>query len=309
MAHDHQENQYLDGITQILRDGEWREGRNGRVCSLPGMKMVYDLQRDCGDGRTQAILPLLTTKRVFWKGVKEELLWLLSGSTYAPDLSARGVKIWDANATREFLNSRGLHDNPEGDLGPVYGFQWRHWGATYRGVFDEDGKRISYEGEGIDQMANLVNTLRTDPYSRRMIVNAWNVSDLNSMALPPCHMFMQFHVSKEKGLTCILYQRSGDWGLGIPFNIASYSALTHMIAHLTGHKAYQFIHLVGDAHIYEDHVEALKSQVERPLAPFPTFEFSNECLERVKTLDDFRSDDFIVNDYLHAGPLRMTMSA
>jgi len=265
--------------------------------------MVYDLQRD-----GTPILPLLTTKRVFWKGVKEELLWLLSGSTYAPDLSERGVRIWDANATREFLDSRGLTSNPEGDLGPIYGFQWRHWGATYNGVFDDDGKRVSYAGKGVDQMANAIHLLKTRPYDRRIIVNAWNVSDLDSMALPPCHMFMQFHVS-DKGLTTILYQRSGDWGLGIPFNIASYSALTHMIGHLTGHKPHQFIHLVGDAHIYENHVDALRSQLERPITPFPTFSFREGVAERVKTIDDFKSTDFVVTGYSHAGALPMEMSA
>lgn len=304
----HPETQYLDGIRAILADGEWRDGRNGRVCSLPGLRMEFDLHRGV-DG--PAVLPLLTSKRVFWKGVREELLWLLSGSTYAPDLSARGVKIWDANASRTFLNSRGLRDNVEGDLGPIYGFQWRHWGARYRGVFDPaTGDRVSYAGEGIDQMARAAEALRTDPFSRRIVVNAWNVADLDAMALPPCHMFMQFHVSAARGLTTILYQRSGDWGLGVPFNIASYAALTHMMAHVTGHRAHKLIHIVGDAHIYEGHVDALRAQLDRPLAPFPTFEFDfPEGAPPVTTLDDFRSEHFVIKDYVHAGALAMDMVA
>ncbi len=292
---DHQEVQYLDVIDEILTRGDWREGRNGRVISLPGVSMRWSLE-----GGT---MPLLTSKRVFWKGVKEELLWLLSGSTYAPDLAAKGVHIWDANATREFLDGRGLTSNIEGDLGPVYGYQWRHWGHPYEGVFGEDGVRISYEGKGIDQIQTLIDTLKSDPSSRRMVVNAWNVADLPSMALPPCHMFMQFHVG-AKGLSCMMYQRSADWGLGVPFNIASYSLLTHMIASIVGIPAYEFTHFVGDAHIYEDHVEALRSQRTRDLHPFPTIEIAKR-----DSIDEIKSEDIRLVDYTHSGSLKMKMAA
>lgn len=291
----HPEHQYLETIDRILKEGDWREGRNGKVISTPGVKMVWSLE-----GNT---MPLLTSKRVFWKGVKEELLWLIKGSTYAPDLAAKGVKIWDANATREFLDGRGLTSNVEGDLGPVYGYQWRHWGHPYEGVFDTEGKRISYEGKGYDQLQGVIDTLKTDPSSRRMVVNAWNVSDLPSMALPPCHMFFQFHLG-AKGLTCMMYQRSADWGLGVPFNIASYSLLTHMVASIVGVPAYQFIHIVGDAHIYEDHVEALREQMTRPLHPFPTIEIAKR-----ETIDEIASEDIVLHGYKHSGPLKMVMSA
>jgi len=295
MASSHQELQYLDGIRDILGNGDERVGRNGKVISKAGMSMRWSLE-----GGT---LPLLTSKRVFWKGVKEELLWLLGGSTYAPDLAAKGVHIWDANATREFLDGRGLTGNVEGDLGPVYGYQWRHWGHPYEGVFDSDGRRIDYTGKGVDQIQGVIDTLKTDPYSRRMVVNAWKVDDLPSMALPPCHMFMQFHVG-AKGLSCMMYQRSADWGLGVPFNIASYSLLTHMIASLVGLPAYEFIHFIGDAHIYADHIDALKGQLDRPLHPFPKVEIAKR-----DSIDDLRSEDIRLVDYVHSGPIKMAMSA
>jgi thymidylate synthase len=290
-----EEFQYLDAVDMILAEGDWREGRNGRVISLPGLRTRWSLE--------DKVLPLLTSKRVFWKGVREELLWLVSGSTYAPDLASKGVHIWDANATREFLDGRGLTGNVEGDLGPIYGYQWRHWGHPYEGVFDEAGKRISYEGKGRDQLQQVIDTLKTNPSDRRMVVSGWNVGDLDSMALPPCHMFYQFHVG-AKGLTCMMYQRSADWGLGVPFNIASYSLLTHMVASVVGIPAYQFIHIVGDAHIYEDHLEALKSQTLRKVHPFPTVEITKKA-----SIDELGPEDIRLVGYSHSGPLKMVMSA
>lgn len=301
----HQEQQYLDGIRDILENGEEREGRNGIVISKAGMMMKWSL--------TDNTIPLLTSKCVYWKGVKEELLWMLSGSTYAPDLASKRVHIWDKNASREFLDERGLIDNVEGDLGPVYGYQWRHWGHPYEGVFckknegdeckiDYD-KRVDYTGKGIDQIQNVIDTIRKDPYSRRIIVNAWNVADLNYMALPPCHMFMQFHVS-DKGLSCIMYQRSADWGLGVPFNIASYSLLTHMIASVVGIPAYEFVHFIGDAHIYKNHVDVLKSQLDKPLHPFPKV-----FIKKKDSIDDIKTSDIEIKNYKHSGIINMVMSA
>lgn len=300
----HQELQYLNGIRDIIDNGHKRTGRNGVVISKPGMSMRWSLADNT--------IPLLTSKRVYWKGVKEELLWMLSGSTYAPDLAEKGVHIWDANASRDFLDSRGLTNNVVGDLGPIYGYQWRHWSYPYKGVFckkEEDGceynfdKRIDYTGKGIDQIQNVIDNLRMDPYTRRNVVSAWNVADLDSMALPPCHMFMQFYLC-EKGLTCMMYQRSADWGLGVPFNIASYSLLTHMIASVVGVNAYEFVHFIGDAHIYEDHEKALKSQLERPLHPFPKVR-----IEKKESIDDILSHDIVLEDYKHSGVLNMKMSA
>lgn len=174
-------------------------------------------------------LPLLTTKRVFWRAVVEELLWFIRGSTNALELKEKNVNIWDANSTREYLDSIGLSDRVEGDLGPVYGFQWRHYGAEYKDMYTD------YTGKGIDQLKNIIETLKTNPNDRRIIMCSWNPIDLPKMALPPCHCLVQFYVANGE-LSCMLYQRSADMGLGVPFNIASYALLTNMIAHITGLK-------------------------------------------------------------------------
>lgn len=173
--------------------------------------------------------PLLTTKRVFWRAVVEELLWFIRGSTNALELKEKNVNIWDANSTREYLDSIGLSDRVEGDLGPVYGFQWRHYGAEYKDMYTD------YTGKGIDQLKNIIETLKTNPNDRRIIMCSWNPIDLPKMALPPCHCLVQFYVANGE-LSCMLYQRSADMGLGVPFNIASYALLTNMIAHITGLK-------------------------------------------------------------------------
>jgi thymidylate synthase len=172
---------------------------------------------------------LFTTKRVFWKGVLTELLWFIRGSTDARELQAEGVHIWDGNSSREFLDGRGFTDRQVGDLGPVYGFQWRHCGAEYT-TMDAD-----YSGKGVDQLKSVIDTLRKDPDSRRIIMSAWHVPDIDKMALPPCHILAQFYVANGE-LSCGLYQRSADMGLGVPFNVASYAALTHMIARVVGLK-------------------------------------------------------------------------
>ncbi|KAF5919196.1 hypothetical protein HPG69_003836, partial [Diceros bicornis minor] len=210
-AEPHGELQYLGQVEHILRCGFRKDDRTGTgTLSVFGLQARYNLRDE---------FPLLTTKRVFWKGVLEELLWFIKGSTNANELSSKGVKIWDANGSRDFLDSLGFSTREEGDLGPVYGFQWRHFGAEYK---DMD-------------------------------------SDLPLMALPPCHALCQFYVVNGE-LSCQLYQRSGDMGLGVPFNIASYALLTYMIAHITGLKPGDFVHTLGDAHIYLNHVDPLKMQ-------------------------------------------------
>lgn len=211
----HGEFQYLELIGKIIERGQEKTDRTGvGTYSLFGEMMRFDLQRS---------FPLLTTKKVFWKGVVEELLWFLRGSTDGRLLSDKGVRIWDGNGSREFLDKLGFQERREGDLGPVYGFQWRHFGAAYQNC-DTD-----YTGKGIDQIKELIDQLQQNPDSRRHIVSAWNVSDLKKMALPPCHVLFQFYVSQGR-LSCMLYQRSCDVGLGIPFNIASYALLTTLIA-------------------------------------------------------------------------------
>lgn len=225
----HEEYQYLDHIRHILSNGN---KRCDRTCvgtySIFGAQMRYSL-RDT--------FPLLTTKRVFWRGVLEELLWFIRGSTNAFELRDKNVHIWDANSTREFLDSVGLKEREEGDLGPIYGFQWRHFGAQYKGM------HADYKNQGIDQLAHVINTIKTRPTDRRILMCAWNPIDIPEMALPPCHCLVQFFVAGDE-LSCQLYQRSADMGLGVPFNIASYALLTYMIAHVTGLKVSKNIYLL-----------------------------------------------------------------
>uniref|UniRef100_A0A182TA77 Thymidylate synthase n=1 Tax=Anopheles maculatus TaxID=74869 RepID=A0A182TA77_9DIPT len=243
------------------------------------------------------VIPLLTTKKVFFRGVAEELLWFVKGSTNAKELQAKGIRIWDGNSTREYLDSCGFTDREEGDLGPVYGFQWRHFGATYKTCHDD------YTGQGIDQLAKVIDTLKNNPYDRRIIMSAWNPSDIPNMALPPCHCLAQFFVADGE-LSCQMYQRSADVGLGVPFNIASYSLLTHMIAHVTGLKAGEFIHTTGDTHIYLNHVDALREQIERTPEKFPTLVIKR----KVESIDDFNFADFEIMNYNPQSAIKMKMA-
>jgi thymidylate synthase len=262
------------------------------------------------------ILPLLTTKRVFTKAIIAELLWFISGDTSSQTLSSQGVKIWDGNGSREFLDSLGLTDREEGDLGPVYGFQWRHFGAQY-----VDSK-TDYTGQGVDQLARIVHTLRTNPYDRRLVLSAWNPADMPRMVLPPCHMFAQFYVSypgsrtssssqepennKVQGhLHCQLYQRSCDMGLGVPFNIASYALLTHMLAHVCGLVPGSLTHVMGDAHVYLNHVEALQTQLEREPRDFPELEIARAPGGEI---DGWKAEDFVIKGYNPHKGIVMEMS-
>ena len=207
--------------------------------------------------------PILTTKDVFWRGVAEELIWFVRGETNAKLLSDKKIKIWDGNASREFLDKQGLTEREEWDLGPVYGFQWRHFGADYTTM------HADYTNQGFDQLAEVIKQLKTNPTSRRILMSAWNASDLTKMALPPCHILAQFYVTADNKLSCQMYQRSCDMGLGVPFNIASYSLLTCMLAQVCGLKRGEFIHCLGDAHVYKNHVEPLMEQLKRHPMPFP----------------------------------------
>lgn len=286
----HREYQYLDLIKRIFREGERRNDRTGvGTRSIFHHVMTYDLSEG---------FPLFTTKKVNFKAVKEELLWFLSGNTDANTLSRKGVKIWDANGTREVLNARGLYERKQGDLGPVYGFQWRHFGATYK------TSGTSYEGQGIDQITELVKSLKNDPMSRRHILTAWNPSDIASMALPPCHMLSQFYVTQTGRLHCHLVQRSADVGLGLPFNVASYALLTHMLAQTCGLIPGTLYHTIGDAHIYETHVDTLAVQITRVPKPFPKLRL-NPIIENIF---DFTSDDISIEQYDHHPPLPMPMA-
>ncbi|AIU39596.1 thymidylate synthase [Equid gammaherpesvirus 5] len=274
----HNEHQYLNTVREILENGTRREDRTGTgTLSVFGDQARYSLRDQ---------FPLLTTKRVFWRGVLEELLWFIRGSTDSKELSAKGVGIWDAHGSPEFLKRAGFSHRKPGDLGPVYGFQWRHFGARYVDC------GTNYGGQGVDQLRWVIEEIKRNPESRRLVVSAWNPADLPAMALPPCHILCQFYVADGE-LSCQLYQRSGDMGLGVPFNIASYSLLTYMVAHVTGLKPGDFVHTLGDAHVYLNHVEPLKIQLARNPRPFPKL----KILRRVEDIDDFRAEDFALEGY------------
>ncbi|XP_045126905.1 thymidylate synthase-like isoform X4 [Portunus trituberculatus] len=286
----HDEHQYLDLIRTILRTGNKKGDRTGTgTVSLFGAQMRFSLRDD--------VFPLLTTKRVFWRGVAEELLWFIRGSTSAKELQERDVHIWDGNSSREFLDKMGFTDRKEGDLGPVYGFQWRHFGAPYSDM------KADYTGQGVDQLQNVIDTIRNNPNDRRIIMCAWNVADIDKMALPPCHCLCQFYVANGE-LSCQLYQRSADMGLGVPFNIASYALLTYMIAHITDLKPGDFVHTLGDAHVYSNHCEALKEQIKREPKPFPKLRIKR----KITSIDDFKMEDFELDGYKPHPKIKMDMA-
>lgn len=288
------EQQYLDLIRDILDKGTPEEGRNGNVRVLFGRSMRFSL--------LNGTLPLLTTKKVAWKTCFEELRWFIRGSTDNRELKDRGVHIWDGNASREFLDSRGLFDREENDLGPVYGHQWRHFNASYENCHTD------YAGKGIDQLQNIIDTLK-DPSkhtSRRILLSTWNPQQLDEMALPPCHVLAQFHVRSGKYLSCALYQRSGDVGLGVPFNIASYAFLTHILANHCGLEAEEFVYFLGNCHIYEDHIEPLQTQLTRSIYPFPKIRF----MKQSEKIEEYSLDDIEwVEPYKCHDPIKMKMTA
>lgn len=286
----HEEYQYLNLIKDIIATGVRKDDRTGvGTISKFGTQMKFSLR----DG----VIPLLTTKRVYWKGVVEELLWFIKGDTNATNLAKKGVNIWNANGTREFLDSRGLKHREEGDLGPVYGFQWRHFGAKYVDMHTD------YTGQGIDQLKEVIHKIKTNPNDRRIVMTAWNPSDLDQMALPPCHMFCQFYVANGE-LSCMLYQRSCDMGLGVPFNIASYALLTMAIAHVCGLKGGEFVHSMGDYHVYTNHVERLQEQLTRTPKQFPTLRINPE----VTDIEQFSYEDFELVGYDPHPTIKMDMA-
>jgi thymidylate synthase len=252
-------NEYLELLDHILQNGESKNDRTGTgTLSIFGYQMRFDLSKG---------FPLITTKKLHIRSIVYELLWFLSGDTNIRYLNDNGVSIWNEWA-----------DN-DGDLGPVYGKQWRSWSTP--------------NNETIDQISNLLVNIRKNPDSRRHIISAWNVSDVENMALPPCHCLFQFYVSNNK-LSCHLYQRSADVFLGVPFNIASYALLTHMIAHVSNLKVGDFVHTFGDAHIYTNHIEQVKMQLQRKPMNLPRIELNNS----VNNLFDFQYEDIKIIDYV-----------
>ena len=291
-----EEQAYLDLVEKIIAEGEFRPDRTGT--GTYSLFAPPQLRFNLSNGT----FPLLTTKKVFLKGILHELLWFINGSTDASLLSDKGVKIWDGNGSREYLDSLGLTDREVGDLGPVYGFQWRHFGAQYKDCHTD------YTNQGYDQLAQIIHTLKTNPYDRRIILSAWNPPAFKEMALPPCHVFCQFYVNFPKNekprLSCQMYQRSCDMGLGVPFNIASYALLTYMIAMVVDMQPGDFIHVMGDAHVYSNHVDALKEQLSRTPRDFPKL----KILRNVTSIDDFKFEDFKVEEYDPYDPIKMKMA-
>ncbi len=250
--------QYHDLMKHVLEHGVKKEDRTGTgTISVFGYQMRMDLQEG---------FPLLTTKKVHTKSIIHELLWFLKGDTNIKYLKDNGVSIWDEWA------------DEKGNLGPVYGHQWRSWPTA--------------KGETIDQITKVVEMIKKTPDSRRLIVSAWNVADIDNMKLPPCHAFFQFYVANGK-LSCQLYQRSADIFLGVPFNIASYALLTMMVAQVCNLKPGEFVHTLGDAHLYTNHIEQTKLQLSRDFRPLPTLKINPE----VKSVFDFKFEDFTIENY------------
>ena len=303
----HEEQQYLNLIKNILDNGTWEEGRNGKTKGIFGNMMRFSLK----DGK----IPILTTKKTAWKTCLKELLWFIRGDTDNKLLLDQGVHIWDGNSTREFLDSRGLQDYEEGELGPIYGRQWRHFNAPYitkkekrfaEGLPENEKAYYNIEG-GVDQLQQIIDALK-DPVqrtSRRIVMTAWNPCQLDDMSLQPCHIFCQFNVHNGDQLSCAMYQRSNDECCGTPFNIASYSFLTHLIAKHCGLQANEFVYFKGNCHIYKDHVEGAKLQITRDPFPFPTV-----SIKQVReNINDYQVDDFILENYQHHEPIKFQMVA
>ena len=250
--------QYIELCKHILQNGTKKEDRTGTgTTSVFGYQMRFNLDEG---------FPLLTTKKVAYRSILHELLWFISGDTNIKYLKDNNVSIWNEWA------------DENGDLGNVYGRQWRNWTTRFN--------------IPIDQLQNVIETIRTNPDNRRMIVNSWNVGELSSMALPPCHMMFQFYVADEK-LSCQLYQRSADVFLGLPFNIASYALLTHMVAHVTDLEVGEFVHTLGDAHIYNNHIEQINEQIKREPKRLPEIKIKRN----IENIDDFTFDDFELIGY------------
>jgi thymidylate synthase len=287
----HEENQYLNLIDDIINENNEFVGRNGSTLAVFGCAMHFTLNNN--------IVPFLTTKKLAWKTCIKELLWFIKGDTSNIRLKEQNVKIWNANGSRTFLNSRGLTNNKEDDLGPIYGFQWRHFNADY------DNCDTDYTDKGVDQLKYIIDQLKNPETrnSRRLIMTAWNPCQINEMALPPCHILCQFNVSNGNKLSCAMYQRSGDVGLGVPFNIASYSILTRLIAHHTGLMADEFVYYLGNTHIYHDHINNLKVQKARTPYTFPALYILNTH----KNIEDYTIDDFELKNYKYHENINLIM--
>ncbi len=266
---------YLNLLKDVIDNGERRETRNGITYSLFGTQIKFNIN----DGET---FPLLTTKKVFFRAIVEELLWFLRGSTNSKELEAKGINIWKGNSSREYLDSIGLNHFQEGELGYIYGYQWR-----------------SFNGQ-VDQIKYILDELKNNSNSRRILLSAWNPCQLKEQALPPCHLIYNFYKSNDNSLSCMMYMRSSDLFLGLPFNIASTALLLMIIAKLSGMKAKYIGISICDCHIYEEHIEEVKKQLERECYKFPEVKLQINNLEeedKIKIIENLKFEDFILNNY------------
>lgn len=290
-GHFHDENQYLNLIKDVINHGEIINSRNGKVKAVYGSVMHFNL--------LHGVMPILTTKKLAWKTCLKELFWFINGNTDNKLLKQQNVKIWNDNGSREFLDSRNLINNKVDDLGPIYGHQWRYFNADYINC------NTDYTGKGVDQLKYIIDNLKDDnnKFSRRLLMSAWNPCQLNEMALPPCHVLVQFNVSNDNKLSCSLYQRSGDVGLGVPFNIASYSFLTHILAKHCNLEATEFIYYLGNCHIYSDHIDILQEQIKNKPNLFPTI----NILNKKQNIEDYNIQDIEIKNYQYNKKLNMKM--
>ena len=269
-----EEQSYLQLLKEIIDTNQYKGDRTGiGTYSMFGSKLKFSLRNNT--------IPLLTTKKVFFKGVVEELLFFLRGDTDTKKLEEKGVNIWKGNTSRDFLDKHGLKSLPEGDMGLGYGFQWRDFGTS--------------DGQGFDQIADVIDKLKNSPNDRRILFSAWNPSALHLMALPPCHILAQFYVYDNK-LSCQFYMRSVDTFLGLPFNVASYAVLTHILAKATNLEANELIFVGGDTHIYKNHLEAVDTQLSRQPYEFPTLNI-NKSISSIQDIEKLEFTDFELKNY------------
>jgi dihydrofolate reductase / thymidylate synthase len=290
--------QYLNLLKKVIEEGDKRQTRNSITYSIFGEKLSFNLKKG---------FPLLTTKRVYWKGILGELLWFIQGNTNNKDLKEKNIHIWDGNTTKEYLEKYEL-PYPEDICGPIYGWQWRNFNKKYS-YKNENGELMENEAgeeQGVDQLQECIKLIREDPNSRRIFMSAWNPNQLNEMCLPPCHVSYQFYVHNNE-LSCQMYQRSADLFLGLPFNIASTALLTTMIAHIT-QKIPGKIHIcIGDAHLYDEHLDAVKEQLGRinDTYSFPILNIKNERNE----IGEFKEEDFELINYQCHGTIKAKMAS
>jgi dihydrofolate reductase/thymidylate synthase len=326
----HEELQYLKAVESICKYGVKRGSKGRETKAKLGVQMRFSLDKG---------FPLLTTKKMFWKGIVEELLWFLRGETDVSILNGKGVHIWDANVTDDYLSSKNL-PYKKGDPGPIYGHSFRHYGAKYVDC------KTNYSGKGVDQLANAIEMLKDRPMSRRIIIDLWNTTELNKMALPPCHLLYQFYVTpailsrkwkkiinnrddymfngvdiihngkkiiksdsmyvRKAKLNLSMYQRSGDMGLGVPFNIASASLLTYIVSDIVDMGLGEFVHTIGDAHVYMEHYNALMKQVKRKPYPFPKIVFGKR-IRKLENINMLKMSDFKLKNYKYHEGIKMKL--